>query len=589
MSTKPAHFGRRSSRRQASRRENAPDSLNSTVSSLSGSKDKNLILLQERVNSLQTQADEKGAWLRALQRNYAALSNLCASQAAKIRSLTRDMDTLRAASAHGRRETEALDHARQRVKEQEHDIAKFRERLDASAEKIKELEETLSEREAQLRDMDGNEDQLIHKLKGVSQARADVESKLQRVTRELDQHARLSSEKVDQLQGQIERMEGKVSDMRSVIVKHEDSILVLTGERNKALNRVKRADLDLDNALHELKNSRAQTSELRVALKRSKEEYVELSEVKGSNETNIKNATMALMNVNQKMTELKSTHAKEKCALEDKLEFVTKAKVALQEQFDTVCASRDNLEKRLKDLEDVEEKLKSLRSLFEISRREKLRMFEACSDLDEKVSMMRAEKKKLNEENILLQTEVTALRSEKKFLLDRVEKLEGVNKDMEAQVKALRAAKEGEKPIGWSDRMAELVEKVSTLQKKVFELEQEIQTSKVEHEKEQMMQSVKKGHNDKIMDTVKTLLNAEESDRRAFTCQQCNCTYRAPVTATCGHSFCKECVIDSEECPLCEKCSKERFQVFPNDLLKQMSEKHLFRMASLKEIMGQME
>jgi len=600
--SKTASFGRRSGRRSflANRREKSfTDETSST-----GSKDKILLQLKGKVKNLQEQLEEKSNTLLATRRNYKAVSNLCTAQATKIRSLKRDIERIESISNHDKRDTEALEKARRRLKDYEEELVRLRAGTEQSYERIKELEDSISERELQIKEMDEKEDSLMSKLRGVNLARASIEDKLNKATRELEALNRSSASKTKDLQAKIEHLSSEVKSLNNSCSKHEAHIGGLVAEKNRGMNKLKRSELDLEQVKERLKISRENESELRISLEKSKSKFRQLSDAYGADETNTKNTLMALKNVNQKMEEMKVQHEIARKALNDKAEFYKAAKATLQVQFDTVIKSRDVLEARVKALEEAEGNAESLKDLLEISRKEKFKIFEACNQLDAKYKHAVSQVKSLEETRAELESENKRLVSGKVFEEARVGKLDKIVSDLHSEIQFLRDSNDGEKPVGWSDRVSKLVDKVASQHQTILSLERQLHASssdleqtrdKLERhmksavtndEKRRKCSDIEDKQRGVLMVTVHKLLKAEESDAMAFTCRLCQNTYRDPVTASCGHSFCKTCAQGLKRCPLCQNPSSQ-LKAFPNDLLCKMAEKHEFRLESLKTLIDQ--
>uniref|UniRef100_A0A7S4DWY9 RING-type domain-containing protein n=1 Tax=Lotharella globosa TaxID=91324 RepID=A0A7S4DWY9_9EUKA len=576
----PPEFGRRASRRNV--REKRVGSFSGTQPT---HKD-NILEMTQKLEALQMETTEKSETIRALYRNYHALSNLCASQSAKIRTMSSEMASLRKEATKSRYEDDEMQTMRTHTNQYKRELDQTNTRYSEAKARIRELECSLSEKETQIDDMDKAEDELMEKLRVASEARQHTERQLTQRIRMMDEWKREQAERNQENRDRIESMEQEADRLETKLSEFREKNDALMREKNKGLNFQRRVELQLAAAKDELHVSRTEASGLRKKLQVALDVRQGQTDQSVELETSLKNLQMSLKNANQTILDLNRKASTEQKQWEEKLAFADKIKKSLQLQVDEALESVRKMEARLKCSNDAKDSVASLKELLEISRKEKFRMFEACNTMDANLKQAQEANQELESSRIKLREEAKRLREEKEFSEQQVGKLEEANTQLRKGLQTLRDTK-SDQPVGWSDRMAQLIKdatdkgaRVLELERKLFETQQEL--AKMQQQARTRNES-KNNSNEDLKTTIDKLIVAERSMARVFTCSQCKQIFRDPVTAGCGHSFCKECSTKLEACSRCTKPSSKKFKVFPNALLSQLATKHMFRLQLMKQ------
>ena len=539
------------------------------------------------IKTLTSEIEKKTAWIEALERNYTALVNLCASQATKIHGLTSQLSGLQQVEQEHDDRDARIAAASKTIRVQVKESEALRRELEQAAEEKQTLERQLKQKVDEVRRMDQQEDRLMKRLRSAKQARERAESQLEQVSQKL--HERAMDTTSLKLQAQVSSLQKEIASLQRGREQDQARVETERAEKTRALNKLRKLELTSEGEAVNMERYRKQVSELRQAVEAVRGARQSDEDLRQRLATESKNLTIQLELKDKRLGRMQET-----------LKIFESSKSVLLSQFEAAKSRAAELEKRLTEVADLREKLANTRKLLEVSRKEKFRLFEEEGGLRKTVKSLSARVGELTTLNSALLSENKRLQSDKAFLQLEKQKVLKSQADIDARLRSLDDAMTADKPAGWSDRIAELVKEVAAqhtaqraLEKKLHETEQEVQSVRARNIK--LLRAQKDASRSTARDAdaerkratmvmqIETMLDAENASAKAFTCTISGKVFRNPVTnPRCGHSFSKASVEGRDTCPICGAPATELVE---NQLLDELCTAHRRRLAGFSDML----
>eukprot|EP00954_Amorphochlora_amoebiformis_P025146 1371200-Amorphochlora_amoeboformis.AAC.1 len=218
--------------------------------------------------------------------------------------MSRELERTQKSADNEKEDSAALKSALYRAQESWKETERLKHCLKDAENKTRDLQSQLHEREAQIKIMDSAEDGYMEQLRLAHAAREHVETQLKVVSRNLEKHLTISTNNSDSLTKRLDEQEKKMREMGLKLHKDQENIACLSGDKNRALNKLRRFELELKNAKHELRQSRGEASRLRKQLEEVQADNNKCSDEKMKLETNIKGLEMRMKTANRNIIEL---------------------------------------------------------------------------------------------------------------------------------------------------------------------------------------------------------------------------------------------------------------------------------------------